>query len=386
MCKVIKGNVSIKKKTLAFLLFCCIFVSFVSCKKKASEEGPATGTPTPQVAGGFKAANPELVSAQAKKNKETVAVTVGDMAISMEKAMFLIYSMEVQGNSYAAFYESQYGTDYWEMVYDEEGHTMREAFKEDTMETMVQYAILNDCAIKNGIGLTEQDRLNNNAFVEKVKDALTAEETERGGFTTENLRETAAWMMLAEKYYTQITDNLGITKEGIRETVNKEDYKEYETEYLFLSTTYYDEEYNVCQESDEVKKEKKDRMQTYYEQIQDGDLFEKLTAQDDSLVHNRRTFLIDSDQAEPEYMKAAIKLAEGEVCGPVQTEYGVYLIRMIDDECTKTYEATVEAEYELKCSEAFAAAYDVLRQGYEVQVNEEVWGDVLLGATVSILE
>jgi len=385
-----KGELRMKqRKTVVFLLLCCMLVSsLAACKKKTSEgEGKATGSPTKQVtANGFADANPELVAAQAKKNRETVAVTVGDMEISMEKAMLLIYTMEVQGNSYADYYESQYGTDYWEMVYDEEGRTVREVFKEDTMETIIQYAILNACALESGMGLTEAEHQENNALVEEMKKLLTAEEAERGGFTTENLRETSAWMMLAEKYYKQMTDNLGITKESVRETINKEDYKEYDTEYLYLSTTYYDEEYNVCQESDEVKKEKKASMLEYFEQVEDGVLFEKLAAVDDSLVHNRRTFLVGSEQAEPEYMEAAMKLAEGEVCGPVQTEYGVYLIRMIDDACTKTYEATVEAEYELKCSEAFQAAYEVLREKYEVKINEEAWGEILLGATVSILE
>lgn len=377
-----------QRRVIAFLVLCCMLVSLAACKKKnPAEEGKTTGTPLSQTQEkGFADANQELVAVQAKKNKETVAVTVGDMEISMEKAMVLIYTMEVQGNSYADYYESLYGVDYWEMVYDEEGRTVREVFKEDTMETIIQYAILNACAIENGIGLTDAEQQENNALVEEMKKLLTAEETERGGFTTENLRETSAWMMLAEKYYKQMTDNLGITKESVRETINKDDYKEYDTEYLYLSTTYYDEEYNVCQESDAVKKEKKASMQEYFEQVEDGVLFEKLAAVDDSLVHNRRTFLVEGEQAEPEYKEAAMKLAEGEVCGPVQTEYGVYLIRMIDDECTKTYEATVEAEYELKCSEAFLAAYEVLKEEYEVQVNEEAWGEVMLGATVSILE
>ena len=35
---------------------------------------------------------------------------------------------------------------------------------------------------------------------------------------------------------------------------------------------------------------------------------------------------------------------------------------------------------------AFAAAYEVLLEGYEIQVNEEAWEDLRFGATVSILE
>ena len=59
---------------------------------------------------------------------------------------------------------------------------------------------------------------------------------------------------------------------------------------------------------------------------------------------------------------------------------------MVDDDCTKSYEAAVEAEYEIQRSEAFAAAYEVLLSEYEVTVNEAVWEEVVFGATVSIVE
>ena len=70
----------------------------------------------------------------------------------------------------------------------------------------------------------------------------------------------------------------------------------------------------------------------------------------------------------------------------MQTEYGVYLIKMLDDECTKTYEAAVDAAYEVERSNAFAAAYNVLLAEYAVQINEAVWDKVLFGATVSLSE
>lgn len=358
-------------------------------KKEQGEDGAVSLTPevTQGVTReGFADANEELVKQKAEEYANTVAVSVGETEITMDKAMYLIYSMEVRGNSYALYYESEYGTDYWEMVYDEEGRTTRDVFKEETMDALIQYAVLYDCAVKNGMSLTEEETAENNAHVEQIKTYLSAEETERGGFTTENLREVCAWMMLAEKYYDEMTESLGITKESVRETINKEDYKEYETEYLYLATTYYDEEFNICEESGEVKEANLAQMQDYYEQVLGGASFETLADKDEALVCNTRTFMADGYGAEAAYAEAAAKLAVGEICAPVQTEYGIYLIRMVDDECTKTYEATVEAEYELQRSEAFEAAYEVLLSAYEVTVNEAVWDDILFGATVNLIE
>ncbi|MBQ8547639.1 MAG: peptidylprolyl isomerase [Lachnospiraceae bacterium] len=379
-----------KKKTYVSLVLLLLVVCSVSaCKKEKQEDENVQNAGTPTVGvewQGFDRANQSLVKQRAEANEATTAVTVGNVPVSMQTAMFLIYSMEVQGNSYAAYYEAQYGTDYWEMPYDEEGRTTREVFKDETINALIQYAVLYDCAKKNGMELTEEELQECHSFVEDLKEMMSAEETERGGFTEKNLKETCEWMMLAEKYYTRMTENLGITKESVRETINKEDYKEYETEYLYLATTYYDEEYNICEESEEVIGARRAQMQEYYEQVTEGVSFESLAAKDSTLVHNTRTFVDGGDGAEKAYKMAAKKLEKGNVSGPVQTEYGIYLIRMVDDECTKTYEATVEAEYEIQCGKAFQAAYEVLLAEYDVAVNTEAWDDILLGATVSLLE
>lgn len=373
-------------RPVCLLMLCVLLFSMTACKKEQKEDDTSV-TPT---AGadleGFDDANETLVKQRAEANAATTAVSVGDMDISMEKAMFLIYSMEVQGNSYSAYYESQYGMDYWEMVYDDEGRTTRDVFKEETMAALIQYAVLHDCAIKNGMGLTAEEQAENKALVEELKTLLSAEETERGGFTTENLTETCAWMMLGEKYYNKMTDSLGITKESVRETIHKEDYKEYKTEYLYLSTSYYDEDYNVCQESEDVKLSAMAQMQDCYEQVLEGATFAELAAADDTLMYDTRYFLETGEEAEAQYKAAATVLENGEVCAPIQTEYGVYLIRMVDTACLKTYEETVETQYELQRSKAFEAAYEVLLAEYEVTVNEEAWDDIILGATVSILE
>ena len=377
-----------RKACVSLMLLLMVMCVFSACKKeKQGEVGDATGNPTAGVEWqGFAQANQSLVKQRAEANEATTAVTVGDADVSMQTAMFLIYSMEVQGNSYAAYYESQYGMDYWEMAYDEDGRTTREVFKDETMKALIQYAVLYDCAKKNGMELTAEELVECNTFVGDLKEMLSAEETERGGFTEKNLRETCEWMMLAEKYYTRMTETLGITKESVREKINKEDYKEYETEYLYLATTYYDEEYNICEESADVIEARRAQMQDYYEQVTEGASFETLAAADDTLVHNTRTFVDGGDGAEKAYKMAAKKLEKGNVSGPVQTEYGIYVIRMVDDNCTKTYEATVEAEYEIQRSEAFQAAYEVLLAEYDVAVNTEAWDDILLGATISILE
>lgn len=372
---------------VALGLTVAVLLGLAACKDNNGEaENTATPTGAVMETPGFEDANQDLVQKMAKKHAETVAVTVGGETIAMDKAMFFIYSMEIRGNYYSAYYEAQYGMDYWELAYDDEGTTTRDVFKEQTMSTMIQYAVLYDCAVKNGMTLTAEELEANSAYVEQIKAALTAEETERGGFTTDVLQEVCAWMMLAEKYYDKMTEGLGITRESVSESVNKEDYKEYETEYIYLATTYYDENYELQEETTEIKEAYAQQMADYYEEIMTGVSFEEIAEAEGAIIHETRTFLADGTGAEEAYAEVAAGLAVGEISEPVQTEYGIYLIKMVDDNCTKSYEAAVDAAYEAERSEAFDAAYQVLLSQYPVEINEEAWGEIILGATVSILE
>lgn len=387
MVRTNRGNENRLVRFMGLGLILCVLFGVAACGNDEREED-ITVTPTATVVKipGFAEANAELVQEAAEKYADTVAVTVGGETIAMDKAMFFIYSMEVRGNYYSSYYEAQYGTDFWEMAYDNEGKTTREIFKEQTIDTLIQYAVLYDCAVKNGMTLSAEDVEENNAYVEQIKETLTAEEAERGGFTTDVLREVCAWMMLAEKYYDKMTEGLGITRESVSESINKEDYKEYETEYIYLATTYYDENYELQEETTEVKEAYALQMAEYYEAVKNGAGFEELAEGEEALVHETRSFLADGTGAEEAYAEAAVKLAVGEVSEPVQTEYGIYLIRMVDDDCTKSYEAAVDAAYEAERSEAFDAAYQVLLSEYPVEINEEAWGDIILGATVSLIE
>lgn len=331
----------------------------------------------------FEDADPKTVEARKRELSLQPALTIDGNTVGMDRAMFWIYQMEQSGIRYAKLAGYPTTEEFWAEISDDEGHTIRDSYLENTKETMIQYEVLYDCAMNKKVELTANEMQKVRAYVEDLKQTMSAAEAERGGFDKESLTETATRMFLAEKYYENMTQNLGVDKEKVAKSINPEEYREYKTEYLYMPTTYYDENYELCQESEEVKKLCREVMESYKKEIDRGKTFGEIVGEDDSLQQKERKFLENGNGAEVAYAAAAKKLGENEICGPVQTEYGLYLIRMIDKDCKEAYDEAVEAAYESEKRKAFEAAYQVLLESYEIEVKEESWTGIVMGKTVS---
>ena len=93
-------------------------------------------------------------------------------------------------------------------------------------------------------------------------------------------------------------------------------------------------------------------------------------------------FLESGKTAEEAYKKASAKLEIGEYSVPVQTEYGIYVIKMIDNACMDSYNAAVEEAYETAVKDAFAVWYEETKVEYTITVNDIVWEPIVLGNVV----
>ncbi len=186
-------------------------------------------------------------------------------------------------------------------------------------------------------------------------------------------------MGLAEKYYDAMTESFEISEESVAAEIKKEDYKEYSTEYLYLSTSSYDSEYNLIERSEEEKAAYYELMQGYLEQLKQGKSMEEVAGQNTALTYTTKIFLADEETVDPSYRQAAAGLENGSYSEVVKTRYGYYIIRMIDNNCMDSYEAARKELLQAKEDEAFAKAFEELQLSYPQDINEEVWGPLVLG-------
>ena len=372
-----------KKKRFILWIVCWITIGITACGK---QENPNT-----DVVQGTQNISPiQMISLQdrieqkRKENTEILVLKIGEKEISMDTMMFFIYSMEAKGAYNEAYYQEYYGTSFWNLEYNRD-YTMRDVYKDLTMDSVIQYTILADQAKKHGISLTKEEEQENKIYVEQVLNTMSTEQLEYAGFTVESLTQVNAMVMLAEKYYEEMIEQIEISEEDIQAQISLEDYKEYETEYWFLSTSVYNENYEVIQVSDKEKEAVLEQMQQIRERLLDGEETEVLQMEYAELLNQTRIFLEQGIEAEEEYKKTASKLKIGEYSKPVQTEYGVYIIRMINDACTYSYEKAMETAYEEARQSVFEEQYEALEESYKITIQKEFWDSLEFG-TIAYVE
>ncbi|MBO5353938.1 MAG: peptidylprolyl isomerase [Lachnospiraceae bacterium] len=328
-----------------------------------------------------KQADGQNVQKRAEELAGQKVLTFGDFSLTMDQMMFWLYSEEKEAAQYDYMYQMYYGTSYMDLTHPQAGISMREFHKEYVLNSAKQYAILYQEALKNGITLSEEEIAENEAFVNSFFELLSVSELEKGGFTREVLRQVADIMTYAEKYYNFMIEKFSIQEEDVISSVNKEEYKEYETEYLFLSTVSYDENSKLVERTAEEKAEDYAYMEGLLEKLKGGSTMAELQAAETEsvLTYTGKTFLANTADVEPAYVEAAAKLVNGEYSGIVETKYGYYIIRMVNDSCTTSYEAALDEAYGAMVDELFAKEYAKLEETYAPVVNEEVWNAVTFG-------
>lgn len=370
--------------TLAMLALGAMLL--VGCGDKADKNVAPTQIPNQGTSTAEQEADPAVVQARAEELAGQVAVTVGDLEITMDTMMMFIYSMENMGAQYEYYYQMTEQTSFWDLPYDESGILMRDVYKNYVMNSAIQYGVLYQRAMLVGMELTEEENEDNQTFVNEIFSVISAEELERAGFTRETLLKTVEFMTYAEKYYNTLINSFGITEEEVKKEINQEDYKEYETEYLYLSTSSYDENYQVIERTEEEKAEDYALMQDILAQLKAGSTMIQIKEANEKLTHTTRTFLADTETVDIAYVQAAKELKNGEYSDIVETKYGYYIILMVDENCTDSYLAALDDAYGAKVDVVFNEAFAKIEEDYPQTINEEVWGAIEIGKTIIMVE
>ncbi len=315
---------------------------------------------------------------------KSIAVTINDTDIYLNELMYYIMAVESNGAQYDAYYQQFTGTSYWDTEYSE-GVTMREQAKEYVMDTAQMYEILYDKAVKAGYTLTDDEKTQAESNADQILSSISEEQLKITGFTKEVLAKVQEKLSVGGKYYQDLIDGFDIDEEEIKASINRDEYRQYNTEYLFIPTTELDENYEYIDLSEEEKAAAKTSITAALDKAKAGEEFSVITEEDDTITTSTLNFAIDDGTAEEAYQEAAVKL-ENDACTPdiVETETGYYIIKMVDNDSSEAYDQAVEEAISQAQEEAFDAEYQKMKEEYTVTINSDVWDPIVMGETTIV--
>jgi parvulin-like peptidyl-prolyl isomerase len=115
--------------------------------------------------------------------------------------------------------------------------------------------------------------------------------------------------------------------------------------------------------------------------VKAGDDFETIVASDKNITTNDLK-VVNADQTiASEYKEAAIALAVGAYSDIVETSSGYYIIQLVDNTSTESYDAAVTDAITTAESEGFNKEFESLKSGYDITIEQEVWDTIIIGET-----
>jgi foldase protein PrsA len=256
---------------------------------------------------------------------------------------------------------------------------MRESAKNSIITRVVMNELLSDQAKKQGFTLSDKELAKNKAAIDSLIEASSEEKLKDIGLTREILTTTFQKASLSDMYYNELSKDFKIDEKAIRDSINKEDYREYITECLFIPTTIAENNKLTPLTDKEVKAAYR-IISDALDKVIAGTEFYTLLNENDHLSYYSRNFIYGSDSYEKGYQDAAVTLRNNEYSDIITTNYGYYIIHMLDNYSTDRYEQAVEDAINAKEDAQFTEIYNEIKSEYDIAINFEYWDKITIGS------
>ncbi len=329
----------------------------------------------------------ELAQKQAEKNKKKVVlrVTEGNETFDVtlyDALYYLVYneksalSVKNEQNSYFA---SMYGEDYnfWEIT-NSDGIKTKDGYKENAYATVVYTTVFYNEAKKAGMELEEIRRIQLDSATAMFMNDYTAEQRAKCGMTEACIRENYEKIFLADQYVEKMTSSYEVDEQAIRDSIDKEDYRVYETDYLFVQKSGIDENYERFEYTPEEQEMRKNAVEDALERVKNGEqMMNVRNDYADFMTYGTRDIYRTTVTIEASYVDASVALAKGEaVLLEGNTSY--YIIYMVDNTQFVGYEEAVDEAISDETSVGVGELYQSVSDRYNFTKTEE-WEAINLG-------
>ncbi len=306
-------------------------------------------------------------------------LTVNGEKTYLEDMTYQIMLAEQTHNSIASLYQQMgYAESYWDM--EQDGTTTQATVKQQVAESEVQQQILYAEAVKNGYEATTEEKEQAASSAKDMLANMSDGQKKKTGFTESGLTEILTQYALTQRYRQDLIDSFDINDEEIRAGVDKEQYKEYKTQCLFVSTGAKEDGTAL---TDAEKAERKAALVKEAEAAKSAEDWSKVIdseAKDQVVSYQAVDFIKEDTNYDAKVMEKAMTMENGEISDVVEGEDGYYVIKMVNNNSNERYEKQVSDSITEAENQKFNEKYLSIYETYDVKINQKEWDKVKLGS------
>jgi len=307
-------------------------------------------------------------------------ITVDGDKYDLQDLSYYFYTVE---NQYSQ-YDQMFGGQYWDMPYDEaSGTTMRDAAKQEAIESALYNEILYKEAVDEDYALTaeETDTISTNVDALLGGEQLTKAVITKNDFTKRYLTNVIGKTTLAGRYRQEKIDALSIDDEGIKADFAFKDYKQYDIESLFISTQTTDAEGTSVAVSATEKTAAFDKINALYESAKTTEDWSTLIPEGEVQLVYKEDHFIESETTFSDEFEAVMMAMENKTISDVyEAENGYYIIRMVNNNSSESYDTAVADAITAAENEGFNTIYQDVIAKHKYSVNASILRSLTMGS------
>lgn len=327
-----------KRGIAAALLVCMLCAVAAGCNKTPGGDGSPTGP------------------VDRTEYMDEAVVTIDGEEVNYREAMLYLQAAKQE-------YESAYGDEIWQYILNEDGTTLGEWVKNQTLEQIIYVKIV--CAQAKRLGI-ELDSEEKNRVAERTEEYMGRAEygtLALYGIARKDVERVYTDTALAQKIYDSVTLNVDTD-------ISNEEAAQKHIQSLMLKNYHEDELGNRSALTVQELIATLDRFDSLYLEAQETDDFYSLAYANTEDKQYLDMMVGEGDL--PEEFSAAYGLAAGEAM-QIRTDNGYYVFY-----CASEYDedATIAKKEEMiafRQEEEFKKLYEGWRGEAEVEMNEIIW-------------
>lgn len=286
-------------------------------------------------------------------------VTIDGKKYYLEDLTYYFYYTE---SSYD-YINQMYGGGYWDSPhYEATNMTVRDYAKLETLNTVIRYEVMYNEAMDKGYTLTDEEIKKIDEDINSLLNdqGLSDKIIKKNGFTEEYLKNVMTKNTLANRYEQDIIDTFDIDEEAIKAEFDYEEYRQYDIEYLNISTVVYDEEKDSnVPVSEDDKKAALDKITSFREKALNTQDWSTLIPEDEEQVrYSESNFLAKDTFFSEDFKNTVMAMDNGEISEVIETDDSYYVVRMVNNNSSERYDSVVEEAIQKKENELLTEEYN----------------------------